>query len=46
MQNLSRRSVLKTAAAFGGVMALPMRGFAQSAPQHTLTVGTRSLDVR
>lgn len=27
-------------------MALPMRGFAQSAPQHTLTVGTRTLDVR
>lgn len=46
MPNLSRRSFLKTAAAFGGVMALPMRGFAQSAPQHTLTVGSRTLDVR
>lgn len=46
MPHLSRRSVLMGAAAFGGSMALPMRGFAQSAPQHTLTVGTRTLDVR
>ena len=46
MPHLSRRSVLMGAAAFGGSMALPMRGFAQSAPQNTLTVGTRTLDVR
>ncbi len=46
MPLLSRRSVLMGTAAFGGSMALPMRGFAQSAPQHTLTVGTRTLDVR
>ncbi len=46
MPHLSRRSVLKGATAFGGMLALPMQGVAQTAPQHTLTVGTRTLDVR
>lgn len=46
MSNLTRRTLLKGAAAFGTTLALPMGSFAQTAPSHTLTVGTRTLDVR
>lgn len=46
MVHISRRTLLKGAAALGGTLALPMRSSAQSTPQHTLTVGTRTLDIR
>lgn len=46
MKHPSRRAFLHGAAAFGGALALPMRIHAQATPQDTLTVGTRTLDVR
>lgn len=46
MSNLTRRTLLKGAAAFGTTLALPMGSYAQTTPPHTLTVGTRTLDVR
>lgn len=46
MSPLSRRSLLKGAAALGGTLALPSYGFAQTSPRTNLTVGTRTLDIK